>query len=357
MEEDLRLSSILIDWYNINKRDLPWRNTTNPYLIWLSEVILQQTRVDQGYSYFNKFAEEYSTVELLANAKEDEVLKLWQGLGYYSRARNLHSTAKYITNEYDGIFPSKYKDVLSLKGVGEYTAAAIVSFAYNQPYAVVDGNVYRVLSRVFAIDEPIDSGSGKRLFNELAMTLLDKSNASIHNQAIMEFGALQCTPVSPDCVSCPASAMCLAYARGEVRRYPVKAGKVKTRNRYFNYFDIRVGDSMYLHKRAEKDIWQGLYELPLIESDRGLTDHELYGDEDFCNLFPTEKIQVRYISKMKHVLSHQTIYATFYQVRVSENLLMDEKYLKIKVEDVDLFPVSRLSHKYLEALQVKKEDA
>lgn len=350
MEEDLRLSSILIDWYNINKRDLPWRNTTSPYLIWLSEVILQQTRVDQGYSYFNKFAEKYPTVELLANAEEDDVLKLWQGLGYYSRARNLHSAAKFIVNEYDGVFPFKYKEVLNLKGVGEYTAAAIVSFAYNQPYAVVDGNVYRVLSRVFAIDKPIDNGSGKRLFNELAMALLDKSNAALHNQAIMEFGSLQCTPVSPDCVNCPASALCLAYARGEVSRYPVKGGKIKTKNRYFNYFDIRVGDFMYLHKRTDKDIWQGLYELPLIESDKDLTDGELYGEEVFCNLFPTGGIQIRYITKMKHVLSHQTVYATFYQVEIPEELLMDEKYLKIKIEEVDLYPVSRLSHKYLEIL-------
>lgn len=350
MEEDLRLSFILIDWYNINKRDLPWRNTTNPYLIWLSEVILQQTRVDQGYSYYNKFAERYPTVELLANAEEDEVLKLWQGLGYYSRARNLHSTAKFIVNEYNGVFPSIYKDVLGLKGIGGYTAAAIVSFAYNQPYAVVDGNVYRVLSRIFAMDEPIDSGSGKRVFSELATTLLDKSNAGLHNQAIMEFGALQCTPVSPDCINCPASTLCLAYARSEVDRYPVKAGKTKTRNRYFNYFDIRVGGFMYLHKRTDKDIWQGLYELPLVESDKDLIGDGLYGEEGFRNLFPKGELRIKYITKMKHVLSHQTIYATFYQVEIPENLLVDERYLKIKVDEVDLYPVSRLSHKYLEAL-------
>lgn len=350
MEEYLRLSSILIDWYNINKRDLPWRNTINPYLIWLSEVILQQTRVDQGYSYYNKFAERYPTVELLANAEEDEVLKLWQGLGYYSRARNLHSTAKFIVNEYNGVFPSIYKDVLGLKGIGEYTAAAIVSFAYNQPYAVVDGNVYRVLSRVFAIDEPIDNGSGKRVFNELATALLDKSNAGLHNQSIMEFGALQCTPVSPNCMDCPASTLCLAYARGEVARYPVKVAKIKTRSRYFNYFDIRVGDFMYLHKRTDKDIWQGLYELPLVESDKDLIGDGLYEEEGFRDLFPKGDIKIRYITKMKHVLSHQTIYATFYQVEIPTNLFMDKKYLKIKVEEVDLYPVSRLSHKYLETL-------
>jgi A/G-specific adenine glycosylase len=350
MEEDLRLSSILIDWYNINKRDLPWRNTTDPYVIWLSEVILQQTRVDQGYSYFNKFVEKYPAVVLLANAEEDEVLKLWQGLGYYSRARNLHSTARIIANEYNGVFPSEYKDVLSLKGVGEYTAAAIVSFAYNQPYAVVDGNVYRVLSRIFAIDEPIDTGKGKKVFNGLATALLDKFNAGLHNQAIMEFGALQCTPVSPDCVNCPASTLCLAYARGKANAFPVKAGKVKNRNRYFNYFDIRCGDSMHLHKRTDKDIWQGLYELPLVESNKDLSIEGLRGEEGFHDLFPAGKIQIRYVVKMKHVLSHQTIYATFYMVDLPENMLINEKYLKIKAGEAGLYPVSRLSHKYLETL-------
>lgn len=350
IEEDLRLSSILIDWYNVNKRNLPWRNTTDPYVIWLSEVILQQTRVDQGYSYFNKFVEKYPTVGLLANAEEDEVLKLWQGLGYYSRARNLHSTAKIITNEYGGVFPSEYKDVLSLKGVGEYTAAAIVSFAYNKPYAVVDGNVYRVLSRVFAIEVPIDTGNGKRVFNELATALLDKFNAGLHNQAIMEFGSLQCTPVSPDCVNCPASALCLAYAQGKVSHYPVKVGKVKSRSRYFNYFDIRCGDYMYLHKRTDKDIWQELYELPLVEVESELSIEELMNEKSFRNLLPVDGLHVRYLVKKKHILSHQTIYATFYMVETPNGISVDGEYVKIKVEDADLYPVSRLVHKYLETL-------
>lgn len=348
MADNLRLSSILTGWYNINKRDLPWRNTRDPYKIWLSEVILQQTRVDQGYSYFNRFVEKYPTIGLLAKAKVDEVLKLWQGLGYYSRARNLYSAAKTVAEKYGDVFPSEYKDILSLKGVGEYTAAAIVSFAYDMPYAVVDGNVYRVLSRIFAVEEPIDSNKGKKLFKELAEAVLDKSNPGLHNQAIMEFGALQCVPSSPNCAACPASNMCLAYAHGKVSQFPVKVGKVKNRNRYFNYFDIRDGDFMYLHKRIAKDIWRGLYELLLIETDRELSIEDLQNEKNFKSLIPNGA-EIRCISTMKHVLSHQTIYATFYMVEVA-NISLGEEYLKIKTEDSGDYPVSRLVHKYLETL-------
>jgi A/G-specific adenine glycosylase len=345
----MHFSAVLAEWYLEHKRILPWRDEKDPYKIWISEIILQQTRVDQGYSYFNRFVEKYPAVELLANAEADDVLKLWQGLGYYSRARNLHAAAKAIVDKYGGVFPHEYKDVLSLKGVGEYTAAAIVSFAYNRPYAVVDGNVYRVLSRIFAIEDPIDSGKGKKLFKELAEALLDKSNPGLHNQAIMEFGALQCVPASPDCLNCPASSLCLAYAQDKVSRYPVKMGKVKNKERYFNYFDIRCGDFMYLHKRVRKDIWQGLYELPLVETGKSLSLKELQGEEDFRKLFPAGEIRIRYMAGMKHVLSHQTIFATFYMVEASD-ILLDKEYLKIKVEESDGYPVSRLVHKYLEAL-------
>lgn len=350
MEKDLRLSSILIRWYDANKRDLPWRNTSDPYAIWLSEVILQQTRVDQGYSYYNKFIQKYPKVGMLAMADEDEVLKLWQGLGYYSRARNLQAAAKSIEKDYNGVFPREHKDVLKLKGVGDYTAAAIVSISYNQSYAVVDGNVYRVLSRIFAIDEPIDSGKGKKVFAELAQELLDDANAGLHNQAIMEFGALQCVPVSPRCDICPASSMCLAYAQNKVAQYPKKAGKQKVRNRYFNYFDIRHGESMYLRKRSDKDIWQNLYELPLVETEKELTIGELQKDERFKALFEaTLNVKIQYIRQIKHVLSHQIIYAIFYKVEVSE-IRLDKDYLKIAAVDVDDYPVSRLVHKYLEEL-------
>lgn len=350
MEKDLRLSYILIKWYDANKRDLPWRDINDPYVIWLSEVILQQTRVDQGYAYFNKFIQNYPTVDLLAKADESEVLKLWQGLGYYSRARNLHAAAKSIMKDYNGVFPHEFKDVLKLKGVGEYTASAIVSFAYNEPYAVVDGNVYRVLSRIFAIGEPIDSSKGKKVFAELAQELLDDANAGLHNQAIMEFGALQCVPVSPDCGICPASEMCLAYAQNKVSRYPKKEGRQKVKNRYFSYIDIRDGDYMYLHKRTGKDIWQNLYELPLVETDKEITIEELRLNDDFRKLFDnTVGIKIKKVKQLKHILSHQIIYTTFYMVETA-GMRFDNAYLKIKAGDVDSYPVSRLVHKYLEQL-------
>lgn len=349
-KKDLRLSHILVKWYAEHKRELPWRDTSDPYIIWISEIILQQTRVDQGYAYFNRFIRKYPTVDLLASANENEVLKLWQGLGYYSRARNLHAAAKMIMNDYHGIFPNDYKDVLKLKGVGEYTAAAIVSFSYNQPYAVVDGNVYRVLSRIFAIDAPIDSSHGKKMFAQLALSQLDDSSPGLHNQAIMEFGALQCVPLSPDCIICPASSICLAYAQKKVSLYPVKEGKQKVRNRYFNYFDIRYGDYMFLRKRTAKDIWQNLFELPLIETKDELSLDELPLNDDFIKLLENaEDIHIKNVFQIKHVLSHQIIYARFYKVEL-KSIVLDDDYLKIKTEDVDDYPVSRLVHKYLERL-------
>lgn len=349
-EKDLRLSSILINWYEENKRDLPWRNTTDPYIIWISEIILQQTRVDQGYDYFNRFIKKYPTVDLLATAEEDAILKLWQGLGYYSRARNLHAAAKMMMSDFGGVFPRNYKDVLSLKGIGEYTAAAIVSFAYNLPYAVVDGNVYRVLSRIFAIDAPIDSGTGKKIFAELAQELLDESNPGLHNQAIMEFGALQCVPQSPDCQSCPAASLCIAYAQNKVSSFPVKAGKQKVRKRYFHYFDIDQGDYTYLHKRGGKDIWENLYELPLVETDDSVSVDQLLVRNDFQNLFKQcGAMHIDSVMQIKHVLSHQVILASFYRVKIEgDHCCLNADYIKVKKEDVDTFAVSRLVHKYLE---------
>lgn len=349
-ERDLRLSSILIRWYNENKRDLPWRDTRDPYRIWISEIILQQTRVDQGYAYFNRFMDRYPSVGLLAKADETDVLKLWQGLGYYSRARNLHAAAKSIVDEFQGEFPSDYKDVLSLKGVGEYTAAAIVSFAYNEPYAVVDGNVYRVLSRIFAVDIPIDSTKGKKFFAQLADNLLDQSEPGLHNQAIMEFGALQCVPMSPNCEVCPASSMCIAYSQKRIGSYPVKEGKQKTRDRYFNYLDIRNKEYAFLHKRTTKDIWHNLYELPLLETDKALDLENLQKDEDFKGLFENKDIYIKYITQIKHVLSHQIIYASFYRVEMTEDPLLGDDYIKLPVIDMEQYPVSRLVHKYLEQL-------
>lgn len=347
-EKDLRISDILTRWYNQNKRDLPWRNTGDPYFIWVSEVILQQTRVDQGYDYYVRFVEKYPTVGSLAKADEEDILKLWQGLGYYSRARNMHAAAKIIEIDHGGCFPINYADVLKLKGIGEYTAAAIVSFAYGQPYAVVDGNVYRVLSRLFAIDTPINTSKGKKEFTELAQALLDDENPGLHNQAIMEFGALQCVPVSPDCEACPLSLLCISYSKGSVRMYPVKEKKLSAKDRFFYYFDIHIGDDLFLKKRNGKDIWQNLFELPLIETEKDCEFSELQSREDFKNMFGSAiNAKFRCVMKVKHVLSHQRIFASFYLVSVDEVLLGD-LYLRVKREDVEDYPVPRLIHKYLE---------
>lgn len=255
----------LLGWYAAHKRELPWRDTSDPYRIWVSEVVLQQTRVAQGYDYFLRFMKRFPTVGALAEATEDDVLAAWQGLGYYSRARNLHAAARSIAAA--GEFPRSYKEVLALKGVGEYTAAAICSFAYGMPLAVVDGNVYRVLSRFFDIGTPIDSTEGRKYFKAMADELLDCGHPADYNQAIMDFGALQCTPQSPNCPGCPFRDSCSAYNRGVVAERPVKQGRVKVSERYFALVYVRSGNHCYLRKRPAGDIWQGLYEPLLLEFD------------------------------------------------------------------------------------------
>lgn len=347
---DNRFSSSIINWYNVHKRELPWRDTTDPYIIWLSEIILQQTRVDQGYSYFVKFIQRFPTVKDLAKANEDEVLKLWQGLGYYSRARNLHATAKIIVSKYDATFPPVYKDIISLRGVGDYTAAAILSFSYNLPYAVVDGNVYRVLSRVFGIEEPIDTTKGRKLFAELANSMLNKKAPGLYNQAIMDFGALQCVPVSPDCTVCPISEFCFALAQSKISELPKKQNKTKIRNRYFNYLDIRSENNMYLQKRTAKDIWQNLYEFLLIESDELLVFDEVQENMGFKEIFKgIDFLEISLPIQFKHVLSHQVIYASFYQIRINQELKLPE-IISVKSENIEDYPISLLIEKYLEKI-------
>lgn len=343
---DFSFSSKLLKWYELNKRNLPWRSTQNPYFIWLSEIILQQTRVDQGMPYYLKFVKTFPQIEDLAKASEDEVLKLWQGLGYYSRARNLHAAAKYIVSECDGQFPTEYKEVLKLKGVGDYTAAAIVSFAYNKPYATVDGNVFRVLSRIFGVEEYIDTGAGKKIFTALANELIDQELPSVYNQAIMDFGSLQCVPKSPNCEGCPFSGQCFAYDKDLVSSLPQKRGKVVTRDRFFNYLDIRLGDSAFLKRREGNDIWKGLYEFPLIETGERMTFEELVKSEVFQKLFAESgHMQLAKSKECKHVLSHQVIYASFYQLDVDQ--FSNGEYLRVESSCLDEYGVSRLTEKYL----------
>lgn len=311
-------STELIRWYRRNKRDLPWRDHKDPYRIWLSEIILQQTQVAQGLAYYLKFTETYPQVNALAKASEDEVLKLWQGLGYYSRARNLHAAAKHIHEQFKGVFPVSYPDIRALKGVGDYTAAAIASFAYNQPYAVVDGNVYRLLSRVFGIETPIDSTAAKKEFQELANSLLNKKNPAEHNQAIMEFGSQYCRPVNPDCSHCVLKHKCLAFQTGKVGLLPIKAKKTKIRKRFFNYVVLAdPQQNITLHRRGGNDIWQGLYEFCLIETAQETSPEAFAASAAFKQL-SGKKYELLHVSKSyKHVLSHQHLHARFYVVKTA----------------------------------------
>ncbi|WP_071145302.1 A/G-specific adenine glycosylase [Bacteroides ihuae] len=341
-----QFSDRLISWYEMYKRDLPWRDITDPYKIWISEIILQQTRVAQGYNYFLRFIERFPSVIALAEADEDEVLKYWQGLGYYSRARNLHAAAKSI----NGIFPNTYTKVLALKGVGEYTAAAICSFAYNMPYAVVDGNVYRVLSRYLGIEVPIDSTQGKKLFAAFAADLLDKKRPALYNQAIMDFGAIQCTPSTPDCARCPLSDSCVALSKGQVKLLPVKQHKTKTTNRYFNYLYVSMGDFTFINKRTDNDIWKNLFELPLIETPHSFAEEDFLALDQVRDLFCSgESPVIRLVCRdVKHVLSHRVIYANFYEVVLPDGSQSCSKYMKVRKEELGKYAVSRLVHIFFE---------
>ncbi len=347
----MHFSDNLISWYKQNKRDLPWRNTTNPYHIWLSEIILQQTRVNQGLSYYYKFIEHFPTVNDLANASEQQVLKLWQGLGYYSRARNLHATAKIITKEYKGVFPDDYTRILSLKGIGEYTAAAIASFAYQLPYPVVDGNVFRVLSRIYGIDTPIDTPAGKKTFYALANELINKKQAALHNQAIMEFGALVCTPKNPNCESCIFNNSCTALANKQIDLLPIKSKKIKQTNRYFNYLIINTDNSeTFIAERKNSDIWKGLYDFPLVETLEKISSfNELSNQATFQQLLPdpTNLVVNKVSSETKHILSHQKIYATFWHITTDRTEHLETNFRKINSSTINNYPLPKLIENYV----------
>lgn len=329
----------IIEWYHINKRSLPWRNTTNAYIIWLSEIILQQTRVEQGLPYFNRFLAHFPTVNDFANSNEDQVLKLWQGLGYYSRGRNMLITAQQVMKEHHGEFPNSYTQLIKLKGIGEYTAAAISSFSANENRAVLDGNVFRVLARYFGINDPINSTSGKKIFSDLAQQLIIGETAAVYNQAIMEFGALQCKPKSPKCEVCPLAASCFALQHQQVNNLPVKLKKGKVRERWFNYFIAAKGDMILMKQRQPGDIWQKLYDFPLIETNEPLT----YTHPDFINevksMFGKEVI-MRSISQKRHLLSHQIIYVHFF---VLENYMINFN-LNTEIKSVLMADFKALPH-------------
>jgi A/G-specific adenine glycosylase len=316
-------SKRLLDWYETEKRDLPWRHTKDPYVIWLSEIILQQTQVKQGLPYFQKFIKRFPTVHNLAKAEEDEVMKLWQGLGYYSRARNLHFTAKYVSETLKGKFPDNFKELKILKGIGDYTAAAIASFAFDEPVAVVDGNVQRVVSRFLGIHTPINSPEGVKEFKTKAQQLMDVSQPAAYNQAVMEFGALHCRPKSPKCMFCVFQQDCAAYQLGKVEELPVKLKKTVVKKRYFNYLIFKDQDNLTLvQKRSGAGIWKGLYQFPLLESEEPL---ETPSSEDIKTLLDTGDFHIDRIEKLNdtpvvHLLSHRKIMATFIQVSAGDSL-------------------------------------
>ncbi|MBQ7893411.1 MAG: A/G-specific adenine glycosylase [Alistipes sp.] len=346
------VADILLDWYAREGRDLPWRRTRDPYRIWLSEVILQQTRVAQGTEYYLRFTERFPDVASLAAAPEDEVLKLWQGLGYYSRARNLHAAARQVVERFGGRFPVALEEVRSLRGVGDYTAAAICSAAYDAPCAVVDGNVYRVLARLFDLDAPIDSTAGKRAFAELAQSQLDTAHPGRYNQAIMDFGALRCIPSSPRCEACPLAGRCLALAAGTVAARPVKQGKTRVRDRWFNYLHVSSGDRTLLRRREGRDIWQGLYEFPLIETEGPAELPELVRLPQFRELLGDAPWHlVRSIPLPKHQLSHQTLHAVVHRI---ETLSLTPAAAAMAVPTAALgdYAVPRLIDRYLIKYQI-----
>lgn len=304
----------LLNWYSKNKRDLPWRNTVDPYKIWLSEIILQQTRIEQGLPYYQAFTKNFPTITDLALASEDDVLKLWQGLGYYSRARNLHYTAKYIYNDLNGSFPNTFTEIQKLKGIGPYTAAAIASFAFKEPKAVVDGNVFRVLARVFGIYDDIATSKTRNIFQELADQLISRKNPDLFNHAIMDFGATVCQPANPKCDSCIFNDHCFAYLQNEVSSLPVKIKKINVKNRYLNYLILSHDNKIVIEQRDSKDIWQKLYQLPVLETNDS-NEENLFNTLE--KMYPDNTIKKITQHTIKHKLSHQLLHINFYEVSVN----------------------------------------
>ena len=335
--------SLLIRWYRKNKRDLPWRETKDPYRIWLSEIILQQTRVDQGLPYFLHFIKAYPSVHKLAEASEQKVLKSWEGLGYYSRARNLHSTAKLISKELKGKFPTNHDALLKLKGIGPYTAAAIASFCFEEPRAVVDGNVYRVLSRLFGIKTPIDSGKGKKAFQELAQQFLASHLPSEFNQAIMEFGATYCKPQSPDCGNCVLLDNCYAGLKNKAMSFPVKDKKIKIRKRQFYFFILKFGKHLLIRERVDNDIWKGLYEFPLVETKttekvEKVVQQFLLHRKIRSGSYSIPSPPVR----KRHLLSHQELYAQCITVVLKKKPSANENEKWVSAKNLSTYPMPRL---------------
>ncbi len=348
--EKLIFRERLMDWYAQNTRPLPWKEEKDPYLIWLSEIILQQTRVAQGLPYFEKFKTHYPNVHLLADAPQDEVMKHWEGLGYYSRARNMHAAAQFISKELDGKFPTTYQDILALKGVGPYTAAAISSFAYDLPYAVVDGNVYRVLARYFGISTPIDQTAGKKEFATLAQSLLDQEQAGRYNQAIMDFGATHCTPKAPKCTECPLQDCCQAFRENAIKRYPIKSKKLVRKSRFFHFLVFNLGGYHFIHRREDKDIWLHLYQFPLLEQDQLINRFEDIKDHpDWPSWIDPSSVKDWSPSRpFRQELTHQQINATFFHITLNTPPeRIPAQFVEVERENLGKFAFPKIIDLYL----------
>lgn len=333
----------ILGWYKQNKRTLPWRESGDPYLIWLSEIILQQTRVEQGTPYYLAFSDRFKTVTELAYASQDEILKMWQGLGYYSRARNLHAAAKQVRDDFGGVFPQNYDDIITLKGVGPYTAAAISSIAFGEAKAVVDGNVIRVIARIFGIKEAVNTTPVQKQIQQLADELLDEAHPGDFNQAMMEFGAMFCTPKNPSCESCSIKNKCIAYREAKVEAIPFKEKKLKRRSRYFHFLILKDAGKLLIEQRGPNDIWQGLFQFPMIETD---VAQELDATEIARQLY-TQVVLEKVDTVKKHVLSHQDLYAKFYHLKIDLKKVVN--YKQISTDELHTFALPRLIDRYLES--------
>ncbi len=341
------LADILLIWYKKNKRNLPWRNTKNPYHIWISEVILQQTRITQGLGYYLDFINTFPDIQSLALAEEEHVLKTWQGLGYYSRARNLHFAAKQIVNEHNGIFPKEYTKILKLKGIGEYSAGAIASISFNLPFSAIDGNVLRVISRLYGIEDPINSNEGKIKIKSIVNELIDKSNPGDFNQSFIELGALICKPQNPDCDICPIKEFCFAFLNQKQKDFPQKNKLKKPKNRYFYYIVINLNNTnTFISKREKNDIWKNLYDFPQIETKEEIKDDNIL-IEKIKNIIITDTFIINKIHlPVKHQLTHQTLYSTFIEVSIDENIIINNT-IKIQLSQINKYPFPKLIENFI----------
>lgn len=347
----MTISKTISKWYQSHARNLPWRKTKDPYLIWISEVVMQQTRVEQGMNYYLRFIETFPNIKSLSHATEDQVLKLWEGLGYYSRARNLMAAAKQLMEWHQGVFPNKYEEVIKLKGIGPYTAAAITSFAFDLKYAVLDGNVFRVLSRYYGVEIPINTPKGQKYFSKLAQEILDKENPATHNQAMMEFGALHCKPANPLCTECPLNNSCIAYSKNKVNELPRKEKKLVIKNRHLHFFYVEDENNILIEKRDASGIWKGLYQLPLIESKKNEPIENILLNQEFKGLIKNQEYVLKNTMDIKHKLTHRNLFIRFYHVKCSN--INNPNYLKVNKKELGELAFPRPVNQFLKEVKVK----